>query len=177
MTLTTHAIAGAAAAELFPAHPIIGFIAGFTTHFLLDAIPHFDYKIYSAYANPDIAMSHNESGATTSAGIKLDKDFLIDITRIGSDCVLGFLLAFLIFHPFNWHDAGIVFLGAVAGVLPDFLHFVYMRLPYQPMIALEKFHMWIHSKLRLKEYPMTGVVSQIALIVVIVVTAKFLLRI
>ena len=53
MTLTTHAIFGAGLASLMPEHPVAAFIAGFASHFVLDAIPHWDYAILSESVDPN----------------------------------------------------------------------------------------------------------------------------
>jgi hypothetical protein len=42
MILSTHAIVGAAIASFLPSHPTIAFVLGFGSHFVLDAIPHWD---------------------------------------------------------------------------------------------------------------------------------------
>ena len=46
MTLTTHAIVGATVATLTP-NPILGFVLGFGSHYVLDALPHWSYPIHS----------------------------------------------------------------------------------------------------------------------------------
>lgn len=47
MILSTHAIVGAAIATLFPDHPALAFISGVASHFAIDAIPHWDYRLRS----------------------------------------------------------------------------------------------------------------------------------
>jgi hypothetical protein len=54
MILSTHAIAGAAIASFLPSHPTAAFVLGFASHFVLDAIPHWDYPIRSAAVHPKI---------------------------------------------------------------------------------------------------------------------------
>jgi len=54
MILSTHAIVGAALASFLPSHPAAAFVAGFASHFALDAIPHVDYLIKSRSVNPRI---------------------------------------------------------------------------------------------------------------------------
>ena len=45
LTLMTHAIVGAAIVGLVPAHPLLGLSLAFASHFILDALPHWDYPI------------------------------------------------------------------------------------------------------------------------------------
>src|SRR5260370_42631939 len=54
MILSTPAIVGAAIASFLPSHPTTAFVLGFASHFVLDAIPHWDYPIRSAAADPKI---------------------------------------------------------------------------------------------------------------------------
>ena len=54
MILSTHAIVGAAIASFLPSHPTTAFVLGFGSHFVLDAIPHWDYPIKSASVDPEM---------------------------------------------------------------------------------------------------------------------------
>jgi hypothetical protein len=45
LILSTHAIIGGAVASLFPSHPVFIAIAGFASHFAIDAIPRWDYPL------------------------------------------------------------------------------------------------------------------------------------
>src|ERR1700747_2768240 len=74
MILSTHAIVGAAIASFLPSNPTIAFVLGFGSHFVLDAIPHWDYPISSASVNPKIG-----------APLTFDRALLRDVVVIGSD--------------------------------------------------------------------------------------------
>ena len=157
MTLTTHAVAGAALASLMPEHPLVGFAAGFASHFMLDAIPHWDYAILSASVNP-------EAGGP----VRFDRRFALDMVRIGSDATLGLALsALLIASPEN---ATAVFWGAVGGILPDALQFAYLRFPQEPLLTLQRLHWRIHAKRRLEREGrfVLGLASQLALLGLII---------
>src|ERR1700733_12631073 len=84
LTLTTHAIVGAAIASAIPTYPSLAIAAAFVSHFLLDAIPHWDYPILSDSVNPNVA-----------AAMKYDRALLADMLRIGTDAMLGIALALL----------------------------------------------------------------------------------
>ena len=151
MTLTTHAVAGAALTSAFGFNPVIGFAVGLASHFLLDAIPHWDYKLKSAKIdekNP------------------LDSDFLInqeairDLVKISFDCLLGFVLAWLFFDTNGQGNLLALLAGAVGGVLPDALQFVYLNFRREPLVSLQRFHIVImHVSLRLTN-PAYGVFYQ-----------------
>ena len=177
MTLATHAVVGGTVAALFPSHPITAFLAGFFSHFILDAIPHWDYKILSSYANSDVAMSANAVETGISKRIKADKYFIYDLMRIGFDAFLGLAIIFVIWTSSSFGGWRILLIGAIAGMLPDFLQFAYMRFPHQPMVALQKFHTSLmHAELKLKNRPILGITTQIITMIVVIVITKYLIN-
>src|SRR5438270_8986664 len=105
MILSTHAIVGAAIASFLPSHPTTAFVLGFGSHFVLDAIPHWDYPISSASVNPKIG-----------APVTFDRALLRDLVVIGSDGLLGILGALLLFASSEglWS----ILLGAFGAMLP-----------------------------------------------------------
>jgi len=50
MTLAAHSIVGGATVSLMPTHPVLGLCLAFARHFVLDAMPHWDYPMRSAMA-------------------------------------------------------------------------------------------------------------------------------
>jgi hypothetical protein len=155
MTLTTHALVGAALASLMPQEPVLALTAAFCSHFVLDALPHGDYKIYSASIHP-----------RTGAPMKYDKALLLDALRIGTDALLGPSLSLLFFARFG-HPL-LVFVAACIAILPDPLQFVYTRWKHEPLISLQRFHQWVHTSHRLSERPVLAIVSQTAFVVLVV---------
>src|SRR5579872_4194563 len=108
MTLTTHALAGAAVATIFPAHPVAGFFAGFASHFVLDAIPHWDYKLASV---------HDGEG-TRKTELIMGPDLWKDVMKVSFDALLGFVLALLLFG--NGMSMAVAALaGAFGALFPD----------------------------------------------------------
>lgn len=159
MTLTTHAIVGAAIASVIPAHPCLAIAAAFASHFLLDAVPHWDYPIRSDSVNPNVA-----------AAMKYDGALLADVLTIGVDAMLGLGLALLLLErPSNF---ALVLCGAAAAILPDAFQFVYMRLPREPLISLQRFHAWMHASRDLRAHPLLGVSAQIGLVLFVLLLAR-----
>jgi hypothetical protein len=183
MTLTTHAIVGAALASAVPTHPVVAFSLGFCSHFLLDAIPHWDYQLNSMEENKENPMATD---------MKIGKSFFFDLCKIGADFLLGFVLVFLFFGSWANRQScevakiclqstrnigiGTLIFGALGAVLPDALQFFYFKWRHQPLSALQKFHQWIHSKAELKNRPFFGISSQIILIIFVVVLQKILIH-
>jgi len=168
MTLSTHAVVGAAVAAALPNHPILGGLFAFGSHFLLDALPHWDYKILSASANPNVPTK-----------LSFDRLFVLDLVRIGGDALLGIAVAAIFFGHFS-ADAltsssdpkqWFWLVGAVAAILPDFLQFVYSKYPKGPIAHLQAFHRWIHTSYRLEGETVLGIASQLTLVVVVLLAS------
>lgn len=152
MILSTHALVGAAIANMFPSHPGVAFAVGFASHFALDAIPHADYPIRSASVDPKIG-----------APLRFDRALLHDAVTIGADGMLGLVCAFLLFaSPANqWA----IVLGAIGAMLPDPLQFLYARFPHEPLRTLQRFHRWAHTSVEIKDRVVLAVSSQALLVV------------
>jgi hypothetical protein len=136
MILTNHAIAGAALASLVPNEPLVGFTVGFLSHFVLDAIPHWDYSLQS--------FKEDKTNPLNSDMI-LDSRFLKDLFKIGLDGITGILLSYLIFIFYLKCSVWAVLSGAIGAMTPDALQFAYMKWQHEPLISLQKFHNWIHA--------------------------------
>ena len=137
MTLTTHAIVGAAMASLVPQAPVLGFALGFASHFALDSIPH-----WSEGSVLLRSMTKHEHG-TLGRDIHGGKDLAHDILVVLADSALGFAGAILILFYFFHVPLYIVLLGAIAGQTPDGLQFIYM--------CFTKYVRWMDSLQRLHE--------------------------
>ena len=153
MILSTHAIVGAAIASFLPSHPTAVFVLGFASHFVLDAMPHWDYPIMSAAVDPK-----------AGAPMTFDRALLRDAVVIGSDGLLGILGALLLFASSDGLLS--ILLGAFGAMLPDPLHTIHAHFPHEPLRTLQRFHRWIHTEKRIKEDVILGVGSQIALVAV-----------
>jgi hypothetical protein len=157
MTLTTHGVVGAAlASTLAPHSPSAALLVAFGSHFLLDALPHWDYPLRSATKDPANELNND---------LVLGRAFLFDLVKIGLDFCLGLALGLVIagsLTNYFWPVA-----GALAAMLPDFLQFVYFKWRRWPLTALQRFHLWIHTCHRLTGRPFLGIVSQLLLILAV----------
>jgi hypothetical protein len=164
MTLTTHAIVGASVASILPSHPALGFAAGFVSHFLLDAIPHWDYYLISRKKDNSNPMNND---------IILNKYFIFDLFKIGTDAILGVVIALLLFGISNFHLVWAPLWGIVGALTPDALQFIYFKWRHEPMISLQRFHLWVHQNDKLNNRPVLGISLQIIIIVLVIVISKF----
>jgi hypothetical protein len=86
-----------------PRIPIGAFVIGFGSHFVLDAIPHWDYPIKSRSVDPKFG-----------APVVFDSALRRDTLTIGFDAVFGIMIALLVFGSRESFWA--VLVGAVADV-------------------------------------------------------------
>ena len=134
MTLTTHAIVGAAMASLVPGQPVLGFALGFASHFAIDSIPHWaegTLLLRSVVYDPEHELETD---------MQLGKNFIYDLAVLAADSLLGVFGALLILFYFFHVPFLIVLMGAVAGQLPDALQFVYFKTRWAFMTPMQIFH-------------------------------------
>ena len=148
MILSTHAIVGGAIASFIPTHPALALIAGFASHFMIDAIPHWDYPLLS------IAIGKQADNRR----LRLSRGVIADLLLIGGDAVIGFALSIWLFATPD--TVWTICLGAIGGMLPDPLQFVHSIFPREPLRTLQRFHGRMHTKRQLVWK--LGVSSQIA---------------
>lgn len=159
MTLGTHAAVGAAVAALVPGNPIGAFVLGFISHFLLDSIPHWDYKLLSLEKKGEDKMM---------VDMRLDRTFILDLVRIGFDILIGFVVAYFLFR--NTAAFPYVLLwGSIGAMLPDVLQFVYFKWKNGPLKHLQRFHIFIHAEGKIHD-PVKGISFQ----VIVVLCAYFI---
>jgi hypothetical protein len=154
MILSTHAIIGAAFASFLPAHPIGAFVIGFGTHFMLDAIPHWDYPIRSRSVDPRIG-----------APVVFDSALWRDAVTIGSDAFFGIVIALLLFG--SRENFWSVLLGAIGAMLPDPLQFLHGRWPHEPLRIHQRFHRWAHTNKKIESVAL-GIGTQFTLVLAVV---------
>ena len=154
MILATHAVVGGALGLLLRDNPAGAIFAAFTSHFLLDAIPHWHYQLRA---------KERDAGMPFGYRLRFDRDLIRDIVTTGMDCAVGTAIPLaagaLVAPTYLW----VIFWGAAASVLPDFTQFLYYAFPRSPLRHLQRFHYAIHAKTRLDHKPLVGIPAQIAL--------------
>lgn len=153
MILSTHAVIGSSISYAFSLNPIASFVAGFASHFLLDAIPHWDYQLESSHIHPE--KSHETNS----------RELFRDLVKIFFDVVIGIGLSIFVFH------SGYMFAilcGAFGAMSPDFMHLLYSKFPKGLILRFYQFHSWIHSDLKLNDRPILGPALQVIVIAVFI---------
>ena len=159
MILSTHAVVGAAVATLLPRDPVLVFAAGVASHFVIDAIPHWDYPLRGL-----------KVGRSQTGRIKLNRALFRDVSLIGLDACVGLALAILLFGQSA--PLWVIGLAAFAAMLPDPLQVVHRLYPHEPLRTLQRFHEWMHTDTKLGWR--IGVGSQIAFSGAVVMLADML---
>lgn len=154
MTLTTHAVIGAAITSVMPQHLVLGFSLALASHYLCDAIPHWDYSI---------------SDSSDKQNKKLN---FMDLLKIGFDISLGILLALYFFTLSNSNLFWIPLIGVIGGTLPDALQFVYWKFSHQPITFFQNLHNFFHSKYDLNNKPLIGITIQTLIITIVIIIFK-----
>jgi hypothetical protein len=148
MTIATHAVVAAASAQILSYSPLDAFLLGVFSHFILDAIPHWDYNL-------DIL----------SQGFKM-KPIIKDSLRLALDFLIGFLLIFFFFQwlePFNF----ILWSAALGAITPDILHNLENFWKTKTLSLFSKFHHWCHCKKDLNN-AFLGIIIQLFVITVFI---------
>lgn len=125
MTLAVHIIVGGAVAQLTP-HPALGFLMGFASHFLLDALPHWDYHLN---------FLHNGKGSFSFR----------DLVKLGIDSGLGLAALLLLISYFDAFNLWLAFAGATGGLFPDFLQLIYLKFHWRFLHYFQAFHDSMHT--------------------------------
>lgn len=167
MILISHSIIGVAAASVFPSNPLVSFSVALLSHYIMDTIPHWDYKLLS---------SKEDSKTPLNNDMVIGKNFIFDLRNIFIDVLFGVIISFLLFYLFGFgHSVLILIVGIIGGILPDILQFVYFKIRKEPFKSLYIFHNFIHSRHKeLKRHNVVGIFFQILTVFLIVLLAKYL---
>lgn len=155
MTLAVHALIGAAAGYSIGVHnPAALLLTGVATHYLSDAIPHWDYQLLS--------FPSGEKSATRR-WIFTSTPFPRDMARVALDGALGIALVLLITRPASVATAVPLLLAAFGGMTPDLLQGIYFTEYARFLKPLQRFHDFYHTKIKLGPYPAIGIPFQLAI--------------
>lgn len=164
MILTPHAIIGAAIAQSFHS-PILGFLAAFASHFALDAIPHWHYKIFSRKVDHKNPLNNR---------VSFGREMIIDALRVSFDGIMGLGLAIYILQPAHAPWEWNIIIGALGGMLPDVLQVAYWLIRREPLVSLQRFHIWCHAKLRLDDKKALGITLDVVIVAAVILVTRFL---
>ena len=163
MILISHALIGASAARIISSNPLAAFIVGWASHYVADAIPHWQYHLKSLMKEPG-------SDRTTIGMAR-------DITYVGLDFGIGILLPIYFFSGLgNGNSFLSIVLGAFGGMFPDALQFFHWLVPKGLLDIHQKFHDWVHTENELHQGSVSGVLLQVAIVAACVLISKAITR-
>lgn len=152
MILATHIIIAAAVTKpIAHMHPALIFGVAVASHYLSDALPHWDYEL--------TAIADKENTATRHWNLQ-SASLAHDIVRFSLDAIVGAAFVIMLLSPLSFSDWIAATLAIIGGALPDFLGGLYM-LGLKFLLPHQRFHDWIHTKIRLGPYPLIGIPFQI----------------
>lgn len=125
MLLSVHATVGAIIGENVGT-PLLAFILGFISHFILDIIPHGDEELIKAYRN-----DFKNRGML----------YLIIFDLISTITLLALLF---LFHKISFNYT--VIWGIIGGVVPDLMVAI-NEITHKHFSRTHKVHCWTHDKL------------------------------
>ncbi len=155
MTITTHAVVGAAVTNLLKFNPPLALSAALISHFLLDALPHYDYQLASL------------SKAGDSKSFKLDyRLWLKDIKKLGLDTLLAVILVLFFWPPSTVNY--LIYIGVGLAVLPDGLYFLSYLINCRVTNIVTRLHQYTHACWRLTN-PIWGLFWQILIVLTVLI--------
>jgi len=157
MILTTHIVtAGALVSALHIADPLLAFSICVGSHYILDAVPHWEY---------DLASIGKRREKAESRTLTINKRTMAaDLSRIALDGIIGFALL-LFSSPLGLMNVlSPLFLSIVIGsTLPDILQPLGLLIKKPPFSTVHDIGQAIHSKKFLPALPW-GIATQASLI-------------
>lgn len=165
MVLSPHSILGAIiATEVSRStnQAVLGIILAFFSHFLLDAIPHWDYLISSLKKVSFFPLG------------KLIKttEFWRDVLFVALDLIICFSIIAVFWKQSQYFIVAIN--GAFAAILPDLFQFLYWFFPSSFLLQkFKKFHHQFHASKKPKN-KLLGILWQVTFTVLIIVVAFIL---
>jgi len=150
MTLTPHAIVGAAIANLVPNEPALGFALAFAGHYVLDMLPHKDYNI----------NSFMDKKTTTIVSIFKSSASAFKLLLIILEAILALILCFLLFVRDEKSAIATLF-GIIGAWLPDFFQLLYYKFKTQPFIFFQKLHYKLGFDIENSKYYWFGILTQV----------------
>lgn len=164
MLFTTHSVVGAAIGAA-TGNPYTGFFAGFVSHHLMDALPHFDQGSFRTIARraPYLDDLASENNTIASFGAR-------DWIMLFIDWLVSLILFAIIFIYTPLDQWGLIIIGAFGGVFPDVIDSSPLWSPklQRENPSLKKyhgFHSWFHWTVPAKHWTY-GLLFQLLLIAV-----------
>ncbi len=139
MTFGTHMVVATAVALPVLHNPAAAFAVGIASHYIVDAIPHWDWPLKSL--EKKLGESHAASAVNLSVGA-----ISIDMIRLAIDMSIGLiaLSSVLYVGGASWSIVAVL-LAMLGGILPDMLQFIYFATRMKLLSHHQNFHDAVHT--------------------------------
>ena len=127
MFVTTHVLMGGLIGENTPT-PIVAFLLGVVSHFLLDMIPHGDSHLYYAY--------------------KEGKNVVRSIAYTTADTVVAVVVLVYMLETAPYPSRSLMACAVIGSIIPDFLVGLSEIIPIRPLKWFARTHMRIHDSVQ-----------------------------
>lgn len=167
MILSSHIIVAAVvtaplaiSTPLTPVSAGLIFLIALASHYALDMIPHWAYKLSSV-------KNHGSNEAEIRTNKKL---ILKDLGKMTIDGLLGLGIVFWLLWPiFGLEQIIFVLIITVGALLPDFLEGLYFIFKKPPFVYFHKLHSFFHTNYRIQNKAFKGASIQVLTIALIVI--------
>lgn len=151
MILVAHILLGALIGLTAPHRYWLVFVVAFASHFLLDAIPHYEYKIQ--------LLKDRAEEKRGILNIFRDKKAFLVLGKIAFDFLLGLLVVISLvwFSPAKQY----ALVGALSAALPDGLLAIYWATKTPLLEKLARLHCFVHPKNNKNTPPFWGISIQL----------------
>ncbi|MBI3630912.1 MAG: hypothetical protein HY221_01065 [Candidatus Sungbacteria bacterium] len=162
MTLTTHSIIAVAVTKPIAAtNPLLIFVVAIASHYLADALPHWDYTVRTTSYTDNEGKEHWNALRAQNFRARVRSD----IGNFAMDGFLGAAITLALVHPVSggqwlWATASLI-----GGALPDFLQGLYLS-GLTILKPAQRFHDALHTKIKLGHYPLIGIPFQLAILLI-----------
>lgn len=167
MVFATHTIVGLGlTSALAPQSAVVAFTLSLAGHYLSDMIPHWQYA--PAFIKSD---EKDKLNAQLLGGFRR---WFSGLALIGLDLAIGLIAGLWLFNVWSRVSVWVVVASVVGSILPDLLQPLYFVFHRQPWTSLQKFHNFWHSRRPHLEDPVSGILTQVALVAIFTLVVKLL---
>lgn len=138
-------------------------VIGFVSHYILDAIPHWDFYISSEKFKKEAGIK--------KWGFLKEKYFWKEMSKIITDILIGSVFLFLFLNKIPYQNIKIVLVAAIFGILPDAANLIYFITKWRllkPNYDLQ----YNIQKTKLGFWP--GILIQIAAVAIVLIAVIYL---
>jgi putative flippase GtrA len=186
MILVSHIAVASAAVAPLAAEPLTAasgafvFLIALASHYVLDLIPHWDYKLALIKDSP---ASQKNNYVMERKFVFSKKALFKDLSRHLIDGAAGLAIGYWLFFyfnnlPFALDKVFILGIAAGASILPDFIELLYAAFKRPFLAKIHKFHYFFHSlfysRRLFENQPCKGMASQALSVLFLIIVLNIL---